>query len=325
MPRALVASLLACPCAPAAAEQCKLGQLGELAVTMRGTRPLVHAGINGSDALFLVDSGASYSTLTAAAAAQYRLPLRNAPLGFAMRGVGGEARTMITIVKAFTIFGQPIPNVDFLVVDQSLGSGVAGLIGQNVFRLGDVEYDLAHGVIRIMQPDDCKHANLAYWAAAEGKPSSVIDIDFASPYNPHTTGSAYLNGSRIRVMFDSGAWRSLLTLDAAKRAGVTPASPGVVAGGPWRGIGPRSGETWIAPFASFRIGDEEIRNTHLRIGGEQLDGDMLLGADFFLSHHIYVASGQRKLYFTYNGGPVFDLKTEAPEGSAPEPPPAGSH
>jgi len=34
---------------------------------------------------------------------------------------------------------------------------------------------------------------------------------------------------------------------------------------------------------------------------------MLIGADFFLSHRIYVASSQRKLYFTYNGGPVFDL------------------
>ena len=34
---------------------------------------------------------------------------------------------------------------------------------------------------------------------------------------------------------------------------------------------------------------------------------MLIGADFFLSHRIYVASSQRKLYFTYNGGPVFNL------------------
>ena len=35
--------------------------------------------------------------------------------------------------------------------------------------------------------------------------------------------------------------------------------------------------------------------------------DMLLGADFFLAHRIYVANNQQKMYFTYNGGPVFDL------------------
>ena len=30
--------------------------------------------------------------------------------------------------------------------------------------------------------------------------------------------------------------------------------------------------------------------------------DMLLGMDFFLSHHIYISKAQHRLYFTYNGG-----------------------
>jgi predicted aspartyl protease len=306
---------------PAHAQQCKLAQLGELPVTMRGTRPLVHAGINGSDALFLADSGAFYSTLTTAATASYKLPLQNAPVTFGMQGVGGEAHTRLTVVRTFTIFGQPIPNVDFFVLDGGLDTGVAGIIGQNVFRLGDVEYDLAHNVIRIMRSQDCRNTPLAYWAAAESKPMSVIDIEPPSRYSPHTTGVAYLNGTEIRVLFDTGAVRSILSLQAARRAGVTPDGPGVVSAGAWHGIGPGSGASWIAPFASFRIGDEEIHNTHLRFGDEHLMVDMLLGADFFLSHHIYVASGQRKLFFTYNGGPVFDLKPGPPDTPAPQPTP----
>jgi hypothetical protein len=307
---------------PAYAEQCKLERLGELPVTMRGPRALVHAAINGSDALFIADSGEAYSTLTLAAAESYKLPLQNAPVYFAEGGLGGEAHTMITVVRTFTIFGAPIPNVDFVVIDQSLDPGVVGLIGQNVFRLGDVEYDLAHNVIRIMRAEGCGNAALAYWAAAESKPFSVIDIDTPTRFAPHTTSVAYVNGTQIRVLFDTGAPRSLLTLDAAKRAGITPTSAGVVGGEALRGIGPGSGQTWIAPFASFRIGDEEIRNTHLRIGDEHLNGiDMLLGVDFFLSHRIYVATGQRKLYFTYNGGAVFDLTTASPpQPSAPQPP-----
>ena len=39
---------------------------------------------------------------------------------------------------------------------------------------------------------------------------------------------------------------------------------------------------------------------------------MLLGSDFFLAHHIYVAYSQDKVYFTYNGGPVFDLNALPP-------------
>jgi tetratricopeptide (TPR) repeat protein len=66
--------------------------------------------------------------------------------------------------------------------------------------------------------------------------------------------------------------------------------------------------TWIAPVKSFKIGDEEIRNTRLRVADSPtIDRDMLIGMDFFLSHHVYVANSQRKLYFTYNGGPVFNL------------------
>ena len=52
---------------------------------------------------------------------------------------------------------------------------------------------------------------------------------------------------------------------------------------------------------------------------------MLIGADFFLSHRIYVASSQSKLYFTYNGGPVFNLATQsAPASGAAAQPAAGA-
>ncbi|HEX3406030.1 MAG TPA: hypothetical protein VHS81_02235, partial [Caulobacteraceae bacterium] len=44
-----------------------------------------------------------------------------------------------------------------------------------------------------------------------------------------------------------------------------------------------------------------------------------LGADFFLSHHIYIARSQNRIYFTYNGGPVFNL--EGPRPAAPPSPP----
>jgi tetratricopeptide (TPR) repeat protein len=115
-------------------------------------------------------------------------------------------------------------------------------------------------------------------------------------------------------MFDTGAYTSLLTLKAAKRAGVTPDSPGVMPAGTSSGIGRRTVQTWIGPFASFKLGDEEVRNTRLRFGAEAMhDVDMLIGADFFLSHHVYVANSQHKLYFTYNGGAVFDLRAAGSE------------
>jgi tetratricopeptide (TPR) repeat protein len=47
------------------------------------------------------------------------------------------------------------------------------------------------------------------------------------------------------------------------------------------------------------------------------DVDMLIGIDYFLSHRIYVARSQRRMYFTYSGGPVFDLSVKMSEASTP--------
>ncbi len=75
--------------------------------------------------------------------------------------------------------------------------------------------------------------------------------------------------------------------------------------------------TYIAPFASFKFADgEEIKNARLRVADIDFEiADMLIGADFFLSHRIFVGNNQGKIYFTYNGGPVFDLRNDVQTGS----------
>src|ERR1700730_8384243 len=115
---------------------CKIGRLAELPVTMRGLRPLVSARINGAEALFIADSGAFFSTITPAAAAQFKLKLGPAPYGLGLTGGGGEARAWWTTVKTFTLFDLPLPNVEFIVGGNEL-EGAAGLLGQNVFRIAD--------------------------------------------------------------------------------------------------------------------------------------------------------------------------------------------
>ena len=303
----------------AAEPACKIARWAELPVTMVGTTPIVHALINGTDAPFIADSGAFFDMLTPAAAAEFKLPLRMAPIGYYITGVGGDQEPEIATVKEFTLFGLKIPNAVFLVAGNDLWGGAVGLLGQNAFRIADTEYDLANGVIRIMHPGECKSVGLAYWA----RPGSYSEIDITLPtaQHPHIVSHAYLNGKKIEVMFDTGASTSILSLQAAKRAGITPTSEGVVPAGANEGIGQHYIHTWIAPFHSFKIGDEEIRDTRLRIGEISTvssDAEMLLGADFFLSHRIFVAKGRRKLYFTYNGGPVFNLGAASKTAQAPD-------
>jgi tetratricopeptide (TPR) repeat protein len=290
---------------------CKLAQMAELPVTMSNSRPVITAKINGRDARFVVDSGSFFSMISEATAAQFGLKPSPAPLGLTVKGVGGAVDPSIATVDVFTFAGIPIHRVQFLVVGGLGRLENAGLLGQDFFRIGDVEYDLGKGMIRLMRAKGCENATLAYWV----KPSesySLMDIQAATPQSAHIAGTALINGEKIRVIFDTGAGTSLLSLKAAERAGVKPGSQGVVDAGYGGGIGRNRVRTYVGPFSSFKIGDEEIRNTRLRFadfGGD--DADMLIGADFFLSHRIYVASSQHKLYFTYNGGPVFDLTSRS--------------
>ena len=305
---ALIATLL--PFASFAA--CKRSAFN-LPVTIEGTRPVIAAKFNGESVRLLVDSGASFSMISSAVVEQFKLRTGMAPPGYVMRGIGGTTVPTVATVKKFTLGNVDVPNVEFLVTGNEVGTnGSAGLIGQNLLQNWDVEYDLANGMLRLMRDDDCRGVMLAYWLKP-GETYTDINIPRPTPREPLTIGSAYINGVKIRVIFDTGASLSILSTRAAERAGVKTDMPGVTDGGLSRGVGRNVLKTYIAPFDSFKFeGGEEIRHTHLRIADMNLDEDMLLGADFFLSHRVFVAHSQNKLYFTYNGGPVFNLAVAPP-------------
>jgi tetratricopeptide (TPR) repeat protein len=307
-------SILLAPLAQAS-EGCKLGRVAELPIAMAGYRPLITAKINGKEARFVLDSGAFYSMMSTATAAQFDLRLKPAPFGLRLQGVGGRVDTDVATVKEFIIAGVPIHNVEFLVGGSEVGS--EGLIGQNFLEQWDVEYDFSKGVVRLFKPDGCRKSRLAYWVTA-GQAFSEMEIESVAQARLHTIGVGYVNNQKIRVMFDTGAYTSVLSLKAAARAGIKIDSPSVVEAGYSRGVGRSMLKNYIATASSFKIGDgEEIQNARLRIiDGDLPDADMLLGSDFFVSHHVFVANSQHKLYVTYNGGPVFNLTKTPPVAAA---------
>ena len=309
---------------------CEMGQVVELKVTMIGPRPTVDTKINGREARFLVDSGAFFSTISRAVAKEYGLRDIPAPPNFRLGGIGGEQSASATRVETFTLQSIDLHNIEFVVGGTELrGSEGVGLLGQNVLGLADVEYDLGHGAIRIMKTKGCKNANLAYWA--KDRPFSIVDIEDINEARRHTVGTITVNGKKIRAVFDTGAASSVMTLAAARRIGIDVDGPGAKPAGYLGGLGPKVVRSWIVPVDSLGLGGEEVRRTSLRVADYDFgNDDMLLGADFFLSHRVYVSNPLRKLFFTYEGGPVFDLRPTrlvdasgaiqaAPGDSGPEP------
>lgn len=308
-----------------AANRCKLTMSPPVPISMENLRPVIAADIDGVEARFMIDTGSFWNFLWPAAAAEFKLPLRDAPAGSYLYGIGGTFVPRIATASTFSVAGISGRGAEFLVDNNDLGAGIDGILGQDLFRLTDVDFDFANGALRFVRPKHCGNDVLAYWTTTQ--PIEEVSVEWTSRQQTRLIAKAAVNGHDIHVLFDTGAWRSILSLDAARRAGITPDSPGVVPVGATIGLGSKPVRVWAAPIDKFAIGGETIEHTHLLIGDIGLDdADMLLGSDFFLAHHIYVAYSQDKVYFTYNGGPVFDvnaLEPAAAKTSADSVPAAG--
>ena len=310
---ALAAVAALSPSTAGAADRCKLLMFPPVPVSMDNLRPVIPASINGTEARFIVDTGAFFDFLSPAAAAEFKLSLADAPPWYYVSGVGGSFLPKVATAKTFAVAGLSVSDKEFLVGNNDFPGGIVGILGQDLFRIADLELDFSDGVLRFAKPQHCSDRMLAYWAANQAV--GIVQLRWTSEQQPHLLGKASVNGHDIEVLFDTGSWRTVLSLDAAKRAGITPESPGVVPAGESTGLGGKPVPIWAAPIDKFEIGGEAIEHTHVLIGDigmRQLGADMLLGSDFFLAHHVYIANSQSKLYFTYNGGPVFALSARPP-------------
>jgi len=241
------------------------------------------------------------------------------------RGIGGETYVYSTSVKQLTLDKYSVRNLTLPVIAVDAGPAFDMILGENFFSHSTVEFDLAHSAIRLFDPKGCHAEQLSYWSTAY----QLADL-IASPVDSNRIETTVLlNGKALRAVLDTGAMFSIVSLTAAATAGVTPDSPGVKPAGRWHGVGRNVVDSWIGTFDSFTIGDETIRNAKLVIQDRTKSDEvkalqsripvsveaspMLIGADFFLAHRVLIYGAERKMVFTYLGGPVFDTLHVHPE------------
>lgn len=305
-----------------AAAACRLGLTTELPVVMDGNQPLVRGAINGQPMLALADTGAFSSLVWRGAAERYGLPVR--PLrGLTIEGVGGSREAQATTLRELKLGEESRKNLQVLMAgwNRPLGrSQVAMILGQDILSHSDVEFDLAKGMIRFVRPLGCTRTDsLAYW----GGDYSEASIEPVSREAPHIIVPVVLNGRRMRAMLDTGAWTTVVTTNAAARAGVRQGSAETEASGRSSGVGKRSVSTALATFDTLQIGDQTIQKPRLRIanlfgGGRRTTGsrlasssddvDLILGADFFRAHRVLVSYSQQRVVFSYTGGRIFQVE-----------------
>jgi predicted aspartyl protease/Tfp pilus assembly protein PilF len=296
----LLSSMLTCATCWAG---CELQQM-EIPVRIVDHRPIATLTLNGTEVPMLVDSGAFFSFLTESTATQLKLPLRRLPEDVRIWGHTGRVQARLTRVEKVGLRGAQLKNIEFAVGGNELGSGIMGILGRNILSLADSEYDLAHGVVRLVIPKgECADTNLAYWAGV----APVVEVPLDTGWNDDDKAirlEVRINGKKNLALLATGAPTTGLTLSAARRAGIEESS--LTPLGRVGGAGEGRVKSWTGNVATFELGGEKISNSRLRIDdSDQTNQDVLVGLDYFLSHRIYVSRLQRKAYITWNGVPIF--------------------
>jgi predicted aspartyl protease len=313
--------------------KCQIQLLGELPLGLDHGDLVVEAQINGRPARMIVDTGAVATELDRPSAEALGLNVK--PVIEVTRlqffGVGGGVDAAEARVAEFRLGSLVARNQDMLVVGRRAFGDTKGLLGAGFLMQADVEFDVPHARLRFFRPKGCAGDEVIYWGGAYSSARMT-----GSSADQKISVVVRVNGVPVLAEMDTGTTHSILTSAAAARAGVTPQSEGVASAGRIVGIGPTEVPIYSGVFPSFSFGDETIKNARLDIGdlfgadkevftGTRLPEPaidapaMLLGADFFRSHRVYIALSQRTVYVSYVGGPVFQSRAAAAQ---PAPPPA---
>jgi predicted aspartyl protease len=290
------AGMLGTGAAAHAEEDCHLGRLTSLDLRMEASGLItVPAQFAGRDLFFMVDTGGAYSTVSTAIAAERHLSAT--PASLPMRMMGGSTAQQVW-PDTFTL-GRITSRSQRFFLQPSLMNGIDGMVGANILRNYDADFDFAGGKLNLLAQDHCP-GKVVYWT--EDTPTILpFDLDRISS---HVRVTVRLDGKEIPALVDTGSSLSLMSLGAASRyldlnadsAGMTRDS---------RAVNGQPGRTWRRAFQRLELGDIAIEDPTLLILGDaqmqDMNVDLVLGMDVLRRLHLYIAYGEEKLYLTPAG------------------------
>jgi predicted aspartyl protease len=310
-----------------AQSRCNFLRIAEWPVRLMGGHIVVDGAINGKKVAIILDTGAQRSMMLRSAAVRLDLP-RHELRGSPMYAMGRELRLETATVEEFKLGDASSSALQLVVASESnLAEGVDMLLGEDFLHHFDVEFDLAHHAVRLFAPKNCDGVSLAYWTRevpgeVEIEPDRATQLAMAYGEGPQIAFTVRINDRPVRAILDSGTPSSVLTREHAQGARVSTESPGAVRSAEADRLDGKRLESWSAPFRTFAIGNETIDNPIIQVSALYTDNmysrsgravtrvirhplPMLIGTDFLQSHRTLVSHSQRRMYFSYIGGPVF--------------------
>jgi predicted aspartyl protease len=284
--------------APPPAPVCTLLQVSSLPMrTDPDGRVSVPARVSGRAVHLLVDTGAIYSALDSTIVDELRLRRQSAD-GEIL--AGNIPITQMTATDRFELGSQHADNFRFMVMpSQALDLDDDGLLGANIMKFYDVEFDFAHSKFNLFSQKHCKNA-VVYWTKT---PFAAIPMQLDRAW--HITVPVTINGKEVTAVFDSGAADSVMSLETAKRIfGLDEKSPLLKPLGNVSINGASQTQLYRYPFPPISFQGVTINNPEIDLVSQSAffrghgAPELLLGVGVLRQLRFYVAYGEQVLYVT---------------------------
>jgi len=249
--------------APPAGATCTLAKNTTLPLTVSGPRLYVPVSINGNEGLFLVDTGAETTILTADFAARAHVGMDIHAGQVTMGGVGGGETLPVNQAHARRINVGTIAFQDWefaVVPPEAGGLGKTqhdGILGMDFLHYFDIDVDVQGSQLTLWRIFGCHDIHPVWQGDYDAIP--LQHTAHQSVTMPIFVDDAFLN-----VEFDTGAYELLLTHDAGLKAGFTDA----MAAADWdpggRGIG-GGFPSVVHRFKLLLVGKSEFHNPAIAV------------------------------------------------------------
>jgi predicted aspartyl protease len=299
--RSTVLVLLLAAAAGTAHATCTVQARGSVGFVLIASRIIVPLTVNGTDAAFVLDTGAERTLVTPEAVRRLGLAIDEWD-GTTMSGVGGIMEHPNADPRSLSLGGVPLHRRT-VSRDTSLTVGAMpglapdgmvldGLLGRDFLSLFDLQLDMAARRLTLYDVRGCSGRFLPWSGPYAALPAEM-------PMTQAMVLPIAVDGHALRALLDTGATSSLIVAPGMFRLGLTPALLARDPGASMTGIGPQSPAMHRHRFASLRIGPDVQRDPSLWVASVHVVPivDALLGEDW--------VAAQRRVWISFATGQVF--------------------
>jgi predicted aspartyl protease len=305
-----------------------LKELNTIDLVPGPNRELVPVSINGTQKLFLLDTGGDVSQINRATADELKLTQQDSTLklldlyGNASNKAARIDEFIVGRLKGESIYVAIQPNPDF-----GKGTRYVGIFAPDLMGRYDVELDFGAQKMKYFSSDHCE-GHVVYWQPAA---LAVVPMKF---HNRHIRLPVALDGHEFIAEFDTGASFTSITAGTAKRVfnvdANTPENVSMNNGMPgafghvfgtldFEGVAVKNPHVIVRPDL---VGSKDVNNGYQtgtrtkRVDDIENQPDLIVGMDVLKRLRMYIAFDERKIYISPAtapapqapaGGPVADV------------------